>query len=769
MTPRTWQRIKEVYSEASELPVEERRSFVTEVAGEARIAGEVFRLLELDEEADRRLKPLQVPSGLLVSASERRAFRVGERVGERYEIRRFLAEGGMGEVYEADDLERGERIAIKAIRPEFAQAAQLSWLRREVEAARRIQHPNVCRVYELVQVDKHTFLTMELLEGETLAAALERQGSLSERQALPWLRQILAGLAAAHRAGVVHRDLKPGNVMIVPRVNGAPRVVLMDFGLARHTAMEAKATMASQTVGVGIGTPAYMAPEQIEGRKSTAATDIYSFGILLFEMLTGQVPFAAESPLAMAVKKAKEEAPSPLVYNPALRRQWVSVIQKCLARRPGDRFATVENILPALETRSTNRWRVQRLLRRVRRVVQSRPVWTVGVLAALVVVALAWRLWPRAASAAVLEEADRGVLSLQADEPVAALGHLERAAGAQGAPWRTTVDLALAWHAMGMTERAQDVLASARTMWASEADQQYLAAARAVVTGQMPQAVGILTERAKKAPADARVLADLAWVAQGPLERWREVARLRPDHAAAQLHVAEAAARDGKWREADGAYAAAQTWFLGQGNPRLEKAVAARRGLRRLENGDVEMARQDLASFAALPIPAGAGVCEHVVVLQAGAKDEFAQPADDVPMVSPRFQMLPDVASGRKPRQFDEPAANQQIYFSVPLPPVRICSAKVELRIRRGLEWEGAANDVMHLGAVPFTDSQGPGETISLWAEAPSANERTLSIELNAETFAKIQRVYAGQPQALLDVLLGDDTTIDYFKITLFY
>jgi hypothetical protein len=773
MSPRTWQRIKDVYTEASELAPEDRQAFVEGACGgQPDVTAEVLRLLRLDAEAERRMGAMGVPEGMLTAAADRHTFYPGERLAGRYEVRRFLASGGMGEVYEADDLERGERIAIKTIRPELARESHLGWLRREVDAARRVQHPNVCRVFDLVQAAPHTFLTMELLEGETLATYLQRHGSLTERQAMPWLRQIVAGLAAAHRVGVIHRDFKPGNVMIVPRANAFPRLVIMDFGLARHTASEAQATHATQisnTWSLGIGTPAYMAPEQIEGRKSTKASDIYSLGVVLFEMLTGELPFAGDSPLTMAVRKSKERPPSPLLFAPGLRSTWALVLQRCLTAKPGDRFDRVEEILPALETRSTGVLLVRRLGQKALRWLKPNAARFAISGLLFVVLMICWVLWPARVRPEMLAAWDRGVQALHSDEPLLALEHLEKASSLEGAPWRTHVDLALAWHALTVPGKAQAALRSQRTFLASPQDRLYLAAAQEWIAGHKPAAIQLLSQRAAAAPEDPQLLADWAWMASGPEERWRRVITLRPNYAAGHFQLADQAAKEGKWREAEGSFRTAQAFFQSLGMDRMLRPVAARQGLRRLESGDMDLARQELAGISALPATAGAGACEHVVVLMAGTPDSFALPADTIPYVSPRFADLVAASSQTVQRRFDEPAESRPLFFSIPLPPVRVCSAKLELHFRRGQELEGSSNDMITLGAAPFDNVVGAVERFALWADTPGEVERTIVADLRPDVFANAMRVYAGKPFASLDVLVGDDTSFDYVKLTIFY
>src|SRR6185295_15450304 len=211
-------------------------------------------------------------------------FSAGDRVAGRYRILRFVARGGMGEVYEAEDVELRGRVALKTIRPEIALDRQaIDRFKREIHLARQVTHPNVCRIFDLgyhrapaagggpeVEI---TFLTMEFLPGETLDKRL-RGGRMTPAQALPLVRQMATALGAAHAMGIVHRDFKSGNVALVPGREGeGVRVVVTDFGLARGSA--AGDTFASATAtGHVVGTPAYMAPEQVEGKPVTAAADV---------------------------------------------------------------------------------------------------------------------------------------------------------------------------------------------------------------------------------------------------------------------------------------------------------------------------------------------------------------------------------------------------------------------------------------------------------------------------------------------------------------
>src|SRR5580698_11000380 len=200
----------------------------------------------------------------------------------RYRIIALLGKGGMGEVYRADDLTLGQSVAMKFLPDEAARdQALVERFRNEVRIARRVSHPNVCRVYDVGEVDGQTFFTMEYVDGEDLASLLRRIGRLPPDKALDIARHLCAGLAAAHSKGVLHRDLKPANIML----DGRGQVVITDFGLAG---------VADDIRGpeVRSGTPAYMSPEQLSGKEVTMRSDIYALGLVLYEVFTGKRAFA---------------------------------------------------------------------------------------------------------------------------------------------------------------------------------------------------------------------------------------------------------------------------------------------------------------------------------------------------------------------------------------------------------------------------------------------------------------------------------------------
>ncbi len=272
----------------------------------------------------------------------------GQIVSGRFEILRFINSGGMGEVYEAWDTVLRVRVALKTIRSEIASSPSvIERFKREVKQARAISHVNVCRVYEVfshtqVSGDLVWFLTMELLEGQTLSQRLRRHGPLPGKQALELIEQMVGGLAAAHELGIVHRDFKSSNVMLVNAGAGRTRVVITDFGLAFNVLTQWHGGLA----GTRVGTPQYMAPEQERDGQVSFAADQYALGVVMCEMLTGRRPSRPDSTRRAVLPSAR------------LSTRWENVISRCLEFRPEDRFKAVRDVSSDLNPgrRSKNTW-----------------------------------------------------------------------------------------------------------------------------------------------------------------------------------------------------------------------------------------------------------------------------------------------------------------------------------------------------------------------------------------------------------------------------
>jgi predicted Ser/Thr protein kinase len=266
------------------------------------------------------------------------AFTPGTLMGERYRIIGLLGRGGMGEVYRADDLKLGQAVALKFLPKRVSDdPGRLARFHAEVRLARQVSHPNVCRVYDIDEVEGQHFLSMEYVDGEDLASLLKRIGRLPAEKALEIARQLCAGLAAAHEKGVLHRDLKPANIML----DGRGRVRITDFGLA----------VTGEEAGEGrevAGTPAYMSPEQLAGKGASVRSDVYALGLVLYEIFTGRRAVDAAT-LAEIRRKHAEEAPAPpSSVTPGIDPVVERVILRCLEKEPRSRPSSALQVASAL-------------------------------------------------------------------------------------------------------------------------------------------------------------------------------------------------------------------------------------------------------------------------------------------------------------------------------------------------------------------------------------------------------------------------------------
>ena len=341
------ERVMELLEEALQRPSSERESYLrSKCAADEDLYGEVMQALLWEERMGSFLcEPF------LNSVAFAPPFEPGQVVTERFEIVREIGAGGMGVVYEAFDRRRQQRIAIKAAKPGFQRL-----LSPELEGALQVRHHNICLVNEIhatqTSAGEIDFLTMELLQGETLTTRIATGGKLSHDEALDIAAQLCAGVAEAHRSGVLHRDLKSGNVILCKEQDGGCRAVITDFGLA--------SSLASPSGELG-GTPGYMAPELWDRQQASRASDLYALGVIFYQMVTGVMPYAMDSegasPRARTVTLPRQSTidgihsaaaivlpppPSSRVRN--LDPRWDRVIMGCLGRAPEDRIHDADEV-----------------------------------------------------------------------------------------------------------------------------------------------------------------------------------------------------------------------------------------------------------------------------------------------------------------------------------------------------------------------------------------------------------------------------------------
>lgn len=266
---------------------------------------------------------------------------VGQLFAARYEIQSILGQGGMGIVYKAHDRDLDDVVAIKTLRGDALSAdpTLLDRFKQEIRLARRITHPNILRTHDLGETNGLRYLSMEFVKGITLKALVEQDQLIPTPVALRIAKQICAGLAAAHEVGVIHRDIKPQNIIIEP--TGGLKV--MDFGIARLTQERGMTS-----TGTVVGTPDYMSPEQARGVTLDFRSDIYSTGVVLYELFTGTLPFEGDTPLAVVLKHVQENPPSPHTKNPKIDPKIAAIIVKCMQKDPADRFQSVNQLYEAL-------------------------------------------------------------------------------------------------------------------------------------------------------------------------------------------------------------------------------------------------------------------------------------------------------------------------------------------------------------------------------------------------------------------------------------
>ncbi len=305
-------------------------------------------ICRLDSEINYQLEQ-SLSSGKLTTSSSPAAasqmpttfMNVAAALEGRYQVLKELGRGGMGIVFQAQDKQLNEQVAVKILSPLLSHDTDaITRMKREVTAARRITHPNVIRIHDFAEANGLYYVSMEFFHGTSLKDHIKQSGSLSQMQAFNVASQLCDGLEAAHRQGVVHRDLKSQNI-IIDQTN---HVKIIDFGLARTAQLEGMTA-----TGLIMGTPEYMAPEQVAGKKVDERADIYSLGIILYELFTGQVPFKGDSAIAVGFKQLREAPTAPHQINAQISPELEALILKALEKDPAMRFRSVSELKSALE------------------------------------------------------------------------------------------------------------------------------------------------------------------------------------------------------------------------------------------------------------------------------------------------------------------------------------------------------------------------------------------------------------------------------------
>jgi len=514
MTPDLWQRLKPLLLTAPGDDPAGRAQLIEDTCADHPDLKVRLAALALAEEGRSQSLPSLAADmpGRIEDSTVR--FQPDEVVLNRFRIVRSIGAGGMGEVYEAVDLQLGT-IALKTIRQDVASSREaFERFRQEVQLARRVSGPQVCRIHELFLLpasgghSQTAFLTMEFLDGVTLASRLRDRGPLSRKQALPLALEICEGLRLIHEKGIIHRDLKSGNIMVCEQ-NGSMRTVVMDFGLAHDFSIYASSGDSTATrvpfrtnTGAVVGTPAYMAPEQFEpGAAVSPATDIYALGIVLYELLNGIHPYSAHSPMGAAIRRARYLKP-PSSVRRGVPRHWDRIIERCLEFEPEKRFQSAAEVAKALRSGPANLTNLK----------QDRP-WILWVAGALIVGILAWpvNVWWQARqqyhpSADAFRWYDTGVVALREGDYVKATRSLQQATTVDSHYVMAHARLAEAWENLDFDGNAQRELlvATSGEQHLRPLDRMYFEAIRAMVTRDSATEIATYQQILGRLPADQK-------------------------------------------------------------------------------------------------------------------------------------------------------------------------------------------------------------------------------------------------------------------------
>jgi tetratricopeptide (TPR) repeat protein len=597
VTPERWPQARALFDAVIELSPSDADAYLREAcAADDELLAEVRRMLEEGQPGGALdHPPWEVALG---STAPPPVFSAGQVVAGRYRIVRYLSRGGMGEVYEAEHPLLPDRVALKTLLPAIASdEAMIANFKQEIRLARKIAHPNVCKVFDLewhqadgASQDTILFLTMEFLQGETLSSRIRRQGRVSSAEALPLLEQMAEALEAAHRAGVIHRDFKPSNVMLVPSSRGV-RVVVTDFGLARanRTDSQSTATLSNNVAG----TLDYMAPELLTGSVATFRSDIYALGMVAYQMVTGELPFTGEAALAAAFLRARKPVPSPRKLAPDLDSKWEGAILRALDPDPGRRFSEVREFPLALRGEKVTAAAASPSMTRRRVLVAACAV------AALAAGWTGWRSWSRLRVQPAPEAArvyQQGVDDIEAGAYFAATKALEQAVQLAPDFSPARARLAESWYELDLPEKALlEFLPIRRRDNSSlpKLDQLQIEAVDLTITHESAAAVAKYEEMLRRAGRDsAGVNVDLgrAYEAAGEpdnaIDAYRRAAE-GPSHSpAAWLRLGVLYSRRKKLPESEAAFAAADLRYQQSSNLEglteltLQRGVVANRAHR---------------------------------------------------------------------------------------------------------------------------------------------------------------------------------------------
>lgn len=612
MTPELWQRLKPLFHAALEKATQNRASFIDVACdGDLELKMHLEQLLDAEQQDTGSLDaPLAHFNGFFKDTGVR--FQPSELVLGRFRIIRPIGKGGMGEVYEAEDLQLGT-IALKTIRHGIASSSDaFERFRQEVQLARRVSGPQVCRIHELYllpasgRFEATAFLTMEYLDGITLYDKIRRDGSMPWKEALNITLEICEGLRLIHEKGIIHRDLKTGNIMLCKQA-GTTRVVVMDFGLARDFGAGAfeKGT-SSRTEEPGktlpqmiMGTPEYMAPEQFEGNPVSPATDIYALGIILYELVTGLHPYAADTPVAAAIRRAKHPLP-PSSLRPKVPGQCDRVIERCLEYDPEKRFQSAKEVAKALRAGPAN---IQNLKKDRPWVLWFASAAVLGLVAGSVFFFWQSRQYYRPKPEA-LRWYDAGVAALREGNNVKATRSLQQAVAQDNHFVMAHARLAEAWANLDFDGNAQRefllVTPKARTL--QPLDRMYLDAIHATITKDSPAEIATYRQILNRLPpyqkASGYVDLGMAYERAGDpakaLEDYQQAAVLDKDSPAPFMRTAVLQSRLHHVPEAEQAFERTQALLSTEMNQEGLAELDYERGYAASDIGDLDKARRYL-------------------------------------------------------------------------------------------------------------------------------------------------------------------------------